>query len=168
MNVTNVPASSTGCYTILRTYTLTDDCGNSTDIEQIITVEDNTAPIYQGPEISILAEQYDVAVLTHRTIWAYPSIGGTASIGYIDDRKGSSLDCRRLPDLRWMCQPATPHVQRSIGHVFRVLTITDLCGNSSTAEVINLIDDDAPVFDFVPGLHGVLRGRSGAHGPHLL
>ena len=33
----------------------------------------------------------------------------------------------------------------------RVLTITDLCGNWSTAEVvINLIDDDAPVFDFVP------------------
>ena len=44
----NVPASSTGCYTILRTYTLTDDCGNSTDIEQIIEVEDNTAPIYMG------------------------------------------------------------------------------------------------------------------------
>ena len=33
----------------------------------------------------------------------------------------------------------------------RVLTITDLCGNSSTAEVIiNLVDEDAPVFDFVP------------------
>ena len=45
-----------GCYEVLRKVTLTDDCGNTTVIDQIITVIDNTPPVYQGPgQISIPA-----------------------------------------------------------------------------------------------------------------
>ncbi|WP_282773839.1 T9SS type A sorting domain-containing protein [Phaeodactylibacter xiamenensis] len=39
-----VPGSCAGEVIITRTWTLTDDCGNVTEQDQIITVEDNTAP----------------------------------------------------------------------------------------------------------------------------
>ena len=152
----NVPASSTGCYTILRTYTLTDDCGNSTDIEQIIEVEDNTAPIYMGPgEISIPAEQYDVeGAYPPDVIWAYPldSEWDSFPIGYIDDCSGFfSCTAEDYPISGGCANQPHPMYNGQSATYLRVLTITDLCGNSSTAEVIiNLIDDDAPVFDFVP------------------
>ena len=68
---------------------MTDDCGNSTDIEQIIEVEDNTAPIYMGPgEITIPAAQYDVeGAYPPDVIWAYPldSEWDSFPLGYIDD-----------------------------------------------------------------------------------
>ena len=152
----NVPASSTGCYTILRTYTLTDDCGNSTDIEQIIEVEDNTAPSYMGPgEISIPAEQYDVeGAYPPDVIWAYPldSEWDSFPIGYIDDCSGFfSCTAEDYPISGGCANQPHPMYNGQSATYLRVLTITDLCGNSSTAEVIiNLIDDDAPVFDFIP------------------
>ena len=152
----NVPASSTGCYTILRTYTLTDDCGNSTDIEQIISVEDNTPPIYMGPgEISIPAAQYDVeGAYPPDVIWAYPldSEWDSFPIGYIDDCSGFFTCTAEDYPLSGGCanQPHPMYNSESATYL-RVLTITDLCGNSSTAEVIiNLIDEDAPVFEFIP------------------
>gem|GEM_PF-613071 len=152
----NVPASSTGCYTILRTYTLTDDCGNSTDIEQIIEVEDNTAPIYMGPgEISIPAAQYDVeGAYPPDVIWAYPldSEWDSFPIGYIDDCSGFfSCTAEDFPISGGCANQPHPMYNGASATYLRVLTITDLCGNSSTAEVIiNLVDEDAPVFDFVP------------------
>ena len=152
----NVPASSTGCYTILRTYTLTDDCGNSTDIEQIIEVEDNTAPIYMGPgEITIPAAQYDVeGAYPPDVIWAYPldSEWDSFPIGYIDDCSGFfSCTAEDYPISGGCANQPHPMYNGASATYLRVLTITDLCGNSSTAEVIiNLVDEDAPVFDFVP------------------
>ncbi|OUU19090.1 MAG: hypothetical protein CBC05_00545, partial [Crocinitomicaceae bacterium TMED45] len=152
----NVPASSTGCYTILRTYTLTDDCGNSTEIEQIIEVEDNTAPIYMGPgEISIPAAQYDVeGAYPPDVIWAYPldSEWDSFPIGYIDDCSGFfTCTAEDYPISGGCANQPHPMYNGASATYLRVLTITDLCGNSSTAEVIiNLVDEDAPVFDFIP------------------
>jgi uncharacterized repeat protein (TIGR01451 family) len=39
-----IPTDCESEYTIIRTFTATDECGNSDTAEQIITVEDNTAP----------------------------------------------------------------------------------------------------------------------------
>ena len=43
-----VAGSCAGSYTLTRTWTATDDCGNSTTHTQIVTVEDKTAPIFEG------------------------------------------------------------------------------------------------------------------------
>ena len=151
-----VPASSTGCYTVIRTITLTDDCGHQTDIEQVITVEDNTAPIYQGPgQISIPAVEYDVeGAYAPDVVWAYP-VGSefeSFPIGYIDDCSGLfTCTAEDFPISGGCANQPHPAYNSESATYLRVLTITDLCGNTSTAEVIIiLIDEDAPVFDFVP------------------
>ena len=151
-----VPASSTGCYTVIRTITLTDDCGHQTDIEQVITVEDTTAPIYQGPgQISIPAVEYDVeGAYAPDVVWAYP-VGSefeSFPIGYIDDCSGLfTCTAEDFPISGGCANQPHPAYNSESATYLRVLTITDLCGNTSTAEVIiNLIDEDAPVFDFVP------------------
>ena len=45
-----------GCVSIERTYTLTDDCGNSSELIQMIHLFDDVAPTYDGPmEVTIPA-----------------------------------------------------------------------------------------------------------------
>ncbi|MGB2230510.1 MAG: hypothetical protein ACPH1A_04620, partial [Flavobacteriales bacterium] len=50
-----VPGNAAGNYTIERTFTATDDCGNETVGTQVITVEDTTAP-----EFTVVPEDYTV------------------------------------------------------------------------------------------------------------
>ena len=154
-----VPA---GCYTMRRTLTLTDDCGNASTVLQTINVVDNTPPVYQGPgQISIPAEEYDVdGAYPPDVVWAYAEDSEWESfpIGYIDDCSPLfSCTAMDLP-LSGGCadQPHPDYPMTESATWLRVLTITDLCGNTSTAEVIiNLIDDDAPVFDFVPASYTI-------------
>ena len=44
-----VPGDAAGNYTILRTFTATDDAGNFTTLTQTITVQDTTAPVLTIP-----------------------------------------------------------------------------------------------------------------------
>ena len=145
-----------GCYTMRRTYTLTDACGNATDIQQTIHVEDNTPPTYNGPgAISIPAVEYDVdGAYPPDSIWAF-AVGSewtSFPIGYIDDCSGMfTCTAVDLPISGGCANQPHPAYEGQSATYLRTLTITDLCGNESTAEVIiNLVDEDAPVFDFVP------------------
>jgi hypothetical protein len=45
-NEVNEEGECANAYTLIRTWTATDDCGNSSVLTQIINVEDNTAPVF--------------------------------------------------------------------------------------------------------------------------
>ena len=123
------PGDCAGHYTITRTFTAVDDCGNSSQAVQTITVVDTTAPEISGvSEVLIACEAYDVAE-------------GFAS---------ATDNCGDV-SLTWEDAQASGGCVLPIGQFVRVYTATDDCGNSSTFEqILTLTDDVAPVFDFVP------------------
>ena len=123
------PGDCAGHYTITRTFTAVDDCGNSSQAVQTITVVDTTAPEISGvSEVLIACEVYDVAE-------------GFAS---------ATDNCGDV-SLTWEDAQASGGCVLPIGQFVRVYTATDDCGNSSTFEqILTLTDDVAPVFDFVP------------------
>ena len=52
-----------GNYTVVRTFTATDDCGNSTSATQTITVEDTTAPEFTSVPADYTAECSDELIM---------------------------------------------------------------------------------------------------------
>ncbi len=53
-----------GNYVLTRTWTATDDCGNSTSGSQVITVRDNSKPVLVGVPADIAAACDNVPVVT--------------------------------------------------------------------------------------------------------
>src|SRR5690606_23751918 len=67
--ISNVSPACANNYTITRTYTATDECGNATTHTQIITVKDETAPIFnealpQNATYSCVSEVPSAPILT--------------------------------------------------------------------------------------------------------
>ena len=122
-----------GCaysYTITRTWTATDICGNSQTATQLISVEDNTAPVFTSTPA-------DVTVSCD----AIPNIDSPEAT----DNCASNVNITYGGEIRedGGCQ-YTYRLRRS-------WTAMDECGNASTTEqVIDVQDTTAPVFDVVP------------------
>lgn len=97
---------------VIRTWTVTDGCGNSASADQIITLEDTTAPvvtydanvILENVATSELDDFEGVEVMDACSDWTYTSM---------DTWLGNSLTGYELN---------------------RVMVITDACGNSTTIE----------------------------------
>ncbi len=112
---------------ITRTWTAEDACGNSTSAQQVITLEDMTAPTFDvTPEDQTLdcGEAYTLEMAT-----ASDACSGV-SVTYADTE---SFPCDG---------------NRTIARTF---TATDGCGNFSThVQTISFIDTSAPVFVSTP------------------
>jgi len=108
-------------YTVARTYRATDDCGNSAECVQTITVNDTTGPLITSCPSNIMvhaaAGSCDSAPVTYPAATATDNCGGTPVITY-NPPSGSTFP------------PGTTSV---------LVTATDDCGNSSTCtfDVIN-------------------------------
>src|SRR5213078_808638 len=115
--------------TILRAWTATDQCGNSTNGLQTIAVVDTTKPGITCPNISLQCVADVPAV--YPNLAAFRAAGGTAS-----DSCSAALTFSLISD--------SGLVGRCPGTVTRVYRVTDDCGNFAEATQKITVDDTIP------------------------
>ena len=204
-----IEGDATGNYTVVRTFTATDDAGNSTFATQTIIVEDNTAPefIYvpasadvecsdEWPLEAVIVEDACGPVTLTETIDTLPGTCGNLEIlvrsfTAIDDAGNASTASQTLtqvdtqgpvfdlveevniscsgelnqipvPTVSDECSTGElPLIFNSVNvsggctlpvsAIVRTYTSIDACGNISTAEqIIQLVDEETPQWDFFP------------------
>ena len=119
-------------YTITRTYTATDVCGNKSTSNQIITVFDNTSPVISGVPSS---QTYHCA--------SEVPVGQIGSVTVADNCSG--LINVTVTDVTTQGNCANRYT------ITRTWTATDLCGNATSAsQSITVYDDIAPQISGVP------------------
>ncbi|MCO6484214.1 MAG: gliding motility-associated C-terminal domain-containing protein [Saprospiraceae bacterium] len=117
-------------YTLIRTWTATDDCGNTATGSQTISVVDTHPPVISGVPASV-------------TIECDQPIPGPGNPVATDN-------CDPAPDLELDVQIVAGNCPQSYVMV-RTWTATDRCGHTSTAsQTITIRDTEAPVFVQVP------------------
>ena len=104
-----IEGDATGNYTVVRTFTATDDAGNSTSATQTITVEDNTAPefIYvpasadvecsdEWPLEAVIVDDACGPVTLTETIDTLPGTCGNLEILFVHSPQSTMLGTHRL------------------------------------------------------------------------
>ena len=112
-------------YEIQRSWTATDDCGNSTTVSQTITVQDTTDPVAQfsAPDVTIECDEDEPEVDPVFTDNCDDDLELTAISGIIP------MECGYQIQRSW--------------------TATDDCGNSTTvSQTITVLDTTDPVAQF--------------------
>jgi hypothetical protein len=108
-------------YTITRTYTATNACNATATCVQIITVNDQTAPVMTCPANVTVSCAADVPPV-NLNIGAVENCGGTVAITHVSDVRTNGTCANRF----------------SIARTYRA---TDLCGNSSTCVQTITVND---------------------------
>ena len=124
-----------GNYTITRTWTATDECGNDVSADQIITVQDTTPPSIVPPaDIAIECGVSDPNALQD---WLASNGGATATD-----------NCTSVNDIVWTNNFTTQNVDVncSNGSIEITFTATDACGNSASSTAsYSIIDTIDPI-----------------------
>ena len=131
--------------TITRTWTATDDCLNTAQTTQVITVNDNIMPILVAPANVVVSCFSDVP--TAATLFATNNCGEANVLATSADLE-SAVVC------------ANKKV------ITRTWTATDICGNvGTTSQVITVDDTILPTFDAACATTTILTTSSGATCP---
>ncbi|MFK7809486.1 MAG: HYR domain-containing protein [Saprospiraceae bacterium] len=120
----------TGCSgtgEIIRTWTLTDDCGNSTSATQIVTVVDNTPPTFTVPASTTIDCNDD-----------YTDLTATGDVTDEADNCDTDLEASYVDVITGGTDCNDP------GQVIRTWMLTDDCGNTTTGEQTILISQGPP------------------------
>ena len=113
-------------YNIFRTWTATDNCGNSTSYTQTITVQDNYAPVLSSMPGDLTLTCND-SIPPPQTLTATDMCDGTVDV-YLT--VASSTSCPGQMEMT------------------RTWTASDACGNTTThTQTINVVDNDGPVIN---------------------
>ncbi|MDN3492085.1 T9SS type B sorting domain-containing protein [Winogradskyella bathintestinalis] len=118
---------------ITRTWSLTDQCDNSTTFVQTITVQDISAPIIDDSGVSNIDIQCGITLDGTLENWLANNAGATAS-----DNCGT---------ITWTNDfGANTNLNCSDGAIVVTFTATDSCGNADTfTATYSIIDTNAPV-----------------------
>jgi gliding motility-associated-like protein/uncharacterized repeat protein (TIGR01451 family) len=135
----NVPVSfnesingnaGTGCFTITRTWSASDDCGNGTVATQLITFSDNTAPTLMGVPADLTLD-CSAAVPPAAAVTATDFCDANVPVSFVESTNGVPGAACQVIIRRW--------------------TATDDCGNTTTAtQTITRQDNQAPVLSQTP------------------
>ncbi|MEE9371993.1 MAG: lectin-like protein, partial [Saprospiraceae bacterium] len=115
-----------GCREIQEfTFTATDECGNSTEVIRIITIDDTTSPFFDGliPDKEISCDE--------DLVFGTPAFGDNCSTPTLTfDDENIPGDCENEFEIK------------------RTWTVTDECGNTATTSAtISVVDRDGPQID---------------------
>lgn len=122
-----VLGSCANSYTMLRTWTINDGCGNSNEYSSLITVEDNDAPVLFGVPLDMTIDCLDPIP--------------TAPVFALDN-------CSVLPEITLT---ATTETIGCTTYFTRRWTAIDECGNvSQEIQLITITDFHAPVLSEYP------------------
>lgn len=125
-----IKGNCTSSYTLLRTWTATDDCGNTVSHTQTVEVTDSTPPVLPEIESEIFASCDDVPEGPD-TFTVTDNTGAEVEVSYTDEILYG--DC--------------PHWYT----IIRTYNATDECGNAAAFEqYIEVQDLDAPVMTELP------------------
>ncbi len=135
---TDVLLSDTPCSgasIIQRSWSLTDDCGNTSTFVQIISLQDTSPPIFSTPlDITISCDQNPTDLNITGNVWD--------EFDNCDMNIGEAV----YTDV---VEPADPCEGAS--SITRTWSLTDACGNATTqTQTIVLIDTIPPVFTGIP------------------
>ncbi|MCG8252192.1 VWA domain-containing protein, partial [Tenacibaculum finnmarkense] len=115
-----------GTKTITRTWNLTDSCGNSTQKDQIITVEDNIKPTFTAPN--------DVTISTDANCVFDVSVGKTGVVSDEADNCSTGLKATFTDvETKGSCDGSKT--------ITRTWNLTDSCGNSTQKDQIITVED---------------------------
>ncbi|HEV8540794.1 MAG TPA: hypothetical protein VGR78_00240, partial [Verrucomicrobiae bacterium] len=118
-----------GNYSITRTWTAIDNCGNTSTASQTITVKDTTPPVISGVGSNKSIECPASPSFSNPT--ATDNCAGTVSLTYADSKTAICGNSYKIT---------------------RTWTAKDVCGNVSTAsQCITVTDTTAPVITCPPG-----------------
>lgn len=116
---------------IIRTWTATDECGNTTTATQVITVEDTTPPVIDPPAADATVECDGAGNAAELGAWLASNGGASATdscggVTWSNDFAGLSDGCG------------------ATGAATVTFTATDECGNASTTTATFTIEDTTP------------------------
>ncbi|MBK8556172.1 MAG: hypothetical protein IPL65_10585 [Lewinellaceae bacterium] len=123
--------SCTNRFTVTRTYRATDLCGNSATCVQVITVFDNTGPVFSGVPANLTIECKNGPP---------PPVMPTA----MDECGGGPLNVT-------FTQTQTPGDCPVAYYITRTWSATDICGNIGIqTQVITIVDLKGPAIEVLP------------------
>ena len=115
-------------YTITRNWTIQDHCGNETSFQQLITVQDTTAPVFTSTLQNLTVQCHQVS-----SFQDLEAIDECASVSYQKDEQINLGNCANNYE------------------IIRTWTAYDVCGNQSQlSQSIQVIDTIAPIFQNIP------------------
>lgn len=120
--------------TYMRTYTITDSCGNSTTVTQQIIFNDNQPPVVEGALSDTVI--YALADCSYAGVTAYATVEELAGV--------TVTDCNLVSEITFVDDNVDP-LEECSKNIVRTYTISDSCGN--TAELrqnIIVLDTIAP------------------------